>query len=108
MLLTGTSNIDWVPLTIFALIVAIIVFVLGRVLFKKKPGYIFAIPGLLTLIGGVFMTIGIFTNSVEMIYFFFWGVLILLAAAGSVIGALIFFFIVHKKNQTKNIDEVPF
>ncbi|MFA5236154.1 MAG: hypothetical protein WC399_04890 [Bacilli bacterium] len=107
MFFTSSQPIAWLPMIVFALIVAVVTIVIGKFLFKRKPAWIFALPAALTLFGGVLFGMGFLIETWDALSFFLFGILLLLAGGGSLLGALIAFFLIFKAHKKQgNPDDV--
>jgi hypothetical protein len=99
MFLTSSEPVNWLPMVIFALFVALITILIGKFLFKRKPIWIFAIPGTLLVFGGILFGMGFLIETWDKLAAFLFGILLMLAGGGATIGALIVYFLIHKAHQ---------
>jgi hypothetical protein len=102
--LTGTAGENWLPIAIFSLIVSILTILIGRPIFKRKPIWVFSVPGVLLLVAGAMIGLSQIVDTFgDAFVLLFYGFLILFAGAGALLGALILFLFIFK-GATKKRD----
>jgi len=100
--LTNTPGENWLPVAIFSLIVSVLMVLVGRPLFKRKPIWVFSVPGILLLIGGSMIGLSQIVDTFgDAFVLLFYGFLILFAGAGALLGAVVLFFFIFKGARKK-------
>ena len=108
LFLTDPAGGNWGPIAIFSLIVSVLMVLIGRPIFKRKPVWVFSVPGVLLVVAGAMIGLSQIAETFgDAFALLFYGFLILFAGIGALLGALVLFFFIFKgASKKRNPDDI--